>query len=200
MKTFQGTIRKFIKDVLYRPRGVQLDENSYIFPPHRLFFRSHLWIGKNTVIRPDSYICPLRTYRNQKFNSEISIGDSVYIGNHAFLVAIDSIRIDDACVLSEYVYITDNQHGFAPDGGLIMEQPLESKGPIHIGKQCFIGFRACIMPGVTLGEHCVVGANSVVTRSFPSYSMIAGAPAKLIKIYSLQLKEWLSVDKHEDTI
>jgi acetyltransferase-like isoleucine patch superfamily enzyme len=192
MKT---TIRKLIKDVLYRPRGVQLDENSYIFPPHRLLFRNHLRIGKNTVIRPDSYISPLQVYRDQKFNSEISIGDGVYIGNHVFLVAIDSIRIEDACVLSEYVYITDNQHGLSPDGGLIMEQPLESKGPVHIGKYCFIGFRACIMPGVNLGEHCVVGANSVVTRSFPPYSMIAGAPAKLIKVYSSQLKQWQSVNE-----
>ncbi len=69
-------------------------------------------------------------------------------------------------MLSEQVYITDLSHGLQPDRGPIMKQPLESKGPVRIGPRCFLGYRTAIMPGVTLGESCVVGANSVVTRSF----------------------------------
>ena len=95
--------------------------------------------------------------------------------------------------LSEYVYITDNAHGLHPERGPIMKQPLESKGPVHIGRNCFLGFRVSIMPGVTLGEHCVVGANSVVTRSFPAYSMVAGMPAKLIKVFDHSKKGWICV-------
>lgn len=71
-----------------------------------------------------------------------------------------------------------------------MEQPLESKGPVRIGARCFLGYRAAVMPGVTLGEHCVVGANSVVTRSFGSFSMVAGSPARLIKVYSAATGKW----------
>jgi acetyltransferase-like isoleucine patch superfamily enzyme len=74
-----------------------------------------------------------------------------------------------------------------------MSQPLHSKGPIVIGPDCFLGYRAVIMPGVTLGRHCVVGANAVVTRSFPDFSMVVGSPARLIKRYDPQSREWVTI-------
>jgi acetyltransferase-like isoleucine patch superfamily enzyme len=152
-----------------------------------------LSIGKDTLILSDAYITPLKEYAGVKYAPEIKIGDGVYIGRHAYFVAIDLIRIEDGCVLSEYVYITDNTHGLHPERGPLMKQVLESKGPVQIGRNCMIGFRVSIMSGVTLGEHCVVGANSVVTRSFPAGSMVAGCPAKLVKAFSPEAGDWVSV-------
>ena len=188
-----SSIRRLAKDFMYRPRGVKMGEGSYIRRPFTLLFREFLRIGHDTDVHSNSYITPLKEYAGIQYKPEITIGNGVYIGHHAYFVAIDSITIGDGCVLSEYVYITDNAHGLHPDKGPIMNQPLESKGPVHIGRECFLGFRVSVMPGVTLGEHCVVGANSVVTRSFPAYSMIAGMPAKLIKTYSFETKSWLSI-------
>jgi acetyltransferase-like isoleucine patch superfamily enzyme len=150
-----------------------------------------LSIGKDTAIYPDAYITPLKEWVGLRYTPKIKIGDGVYIGRHAYFAAIDSIEIENGCVLSEYVYITDHAHGFHPESGPIMKQQLESKGPVHIGRNCFLGFRTSIMPGVTLGEHCVVGANSVVTRSFPAYSMVAGCPAVLMKIFSVETGAWV---------
>ena len=130
------------------------------------------------------------TWGEQKFHPHIDIGSGVYIGRHFYVTVIREIFIGDLCVLSEHVYITDEFHGMHPDRGPIMQQPLESKGPVIIGRSCFLGYRCAIMPGVTLGDHCVVGANSVVTRSFPAYSMIAGAPAKLIKTFDRESRVW----------
>jgi acetyltransferase-like isoleucine patch superfamily enzyme len=108
------------------------------------------------------------------------------------MVAIGKLTIGDGCVLSEHVFLNDCSHGLNPLAGPIMRQRLVHGGDITIGKSCFLGYRASIMPGVILGEHCVVGANSVVTRSFPAYSMIVGAPAKLIKVFSLDRGEWIA--------
>jgi acetyltransferase-like isoleucine patch superfamily enzyme len=74
-----------------------------------------------------------------------------------------------------------------------MKQPLTSKGPVRIGEGSFLGYRTVVMPGVTLGMHCVVGCNSVVMRSFPAYSMLAGSPARRVKAYSFEQRCWQPV-------
>ncbi|MBN9615151.1 MAG: hypothetical protein BGO25_12250 [Acidobacteriales bacterium 59-55] len=113
-------------------------------------------------------IAPIVEYEGVCYQPEIKIGQNVYIGPNAYLACINGITIGDSCVLSEFVFIDDNTHGLDPDAGLIMKQQLVDGGKIVIGKNCFLGLRSAIMPGVTLGEHCVVGMNSVVIKSFPS--------------------------------
>jgi acetyltransferase-like isoleucine patch superfamily enzyme len=143
------------------------------------------------MVASNGLMYAIRDYQGKKYGSSISIGNDVYIGRHVFLVAAQGITIADGCVLSEQVYITDENHGYNPLAGPIMQQALESKGPVVIGPNCLLGYRTAVMPGVTLGEWCIIGANSVVTHSFPSFSMIAGAPARLIKVYSHELQDWV---------
>ena len=107
---------------------------------------------------------------------------------------MSKVVIENGCVLSERVYISDASHGLDPKAGPILEQMLICKGEVHIQENTFIGYGACILPGVTLGKNCVVGINSVVTHSFPDYSMVAGAPAKLIKMYSEKQQAWVKPD------
>ena len=181
------------KKLLHRPFGMKsFGWGSAIIRPHQIVNREKVEIGSRTLIQPNSFIMPVRKYEGTLYNPSIRIGDDVYIGRQMYLTAIQAITIGDGCVLSEQVYITDLLHGFDPDRGLIMKQQLVSKGPVCIGPHCFVGFRVAVMPGVTLGERCVVGANSVVTRSFPAYSMIAGTPARLVKTYSHELKDWVT--------
>jgi acetyltransferase-like isoleucine patch superfamily enzyme len=192
-RRFLRPVRRVVRDFIFRPRGTRMGEGSYIKRPYRLLFPEFLSVGKNTRIHSNAYITPLGAYAGLRYKPEIRIGSDVYIGRFAHFVAIDLIEIGDGCVLSEFVYITDNAHGLHPERGPIMRQPLESKGPVRIGNGCFLGFRVSVMPGVTLGDHCVVGANSVVTRSFPAYSMIAGCPAKVVKVFSHRAGDWVRV-------
>jgi len=162
--------------------------------PWRIDGPEYIELGDRTIIGKHSWLSAISEYAGEKFRPTLVFGNDVYVGRYACIVATQNMIIEDGCVLSEHVYMTDSSHGLSPDAGLIMQQKLVRKGEVRLGQHCFIGYRACILPGVQLGEHCVVGANSVVTKSFPAYSMVAGIPARLIKKYSFETNGWVPAE------
>jgi acetyltransferase-like isoleucine patch superfamily enzyme len=183
-----------IKNIWNYPplRIKKIGNKSLLLRPRLIEGASRISIGHKTNINKHSWINAIEGYAGVKYSPEIVIGNDVHIGKYVCITCISSVVIEDGCVLSEYVYIADSSHGFHPQEGLIMNQQLINKGKVLIKENTFIGYRACVMPGVTLGKNCIVGANSVVTKSFPDYCMIAGVPAKLIKTFSFEENTWIS--------
>ncbi|HEU5304073.1 MAG TPA: acyltransferase, partial [Gemmatimonadales bacterium] len=78
-------------------------------------------------------------------------------------------------------YISDHNHAFSDLEKPIIEQGMTPPQPVTIGDGSWLGINVCILAGVSLGRNCVVAANSVVTSSFPDYSVVGGAPARLLR-------------------
>ncbi len=188
------TLKKIAKALLYRPKLGRLGKNSYIRRPRWIAHGRCVEIGDDCSIGHFAIISSVTIDNDKMLMPKIVLGNDVYIGGFVQLHAMDRIEIGDGCVLSEHVYISDIAHGLDPKGIRIMSQPLESRGPVTIGKRNFIGFGSSVLPGVTLGDNCIVGTGSVVTKSFPGGSMIAGVPARLLKSYDHESGTWRPAD------
>lgn len=90
----------------------------------------------------------------------------------------------------------DHNHEYGDIDKPIHAQGVTPGGRIRIGRNSWLGY-GCVIFSATglleIGRNCVVGANSVVTRSFPDYSVIAGNPAKLVKTYDPARRDWIRV-------
>lgn len=120
----------------------------------------------------------------------LSIGDDVSIGQGFHVIASGSVQIGGGSLISANVFVTDTDHGFDDPGTPILRQPNIVR-PTVIGEGCFLGVGARIQAGTCLGDGCVVGANSVVRGSFPPYSMLVGAPARVVKYYDFGKSAWV---------
>lgn len=141
-------------------------------------------IGNGTVIQADSTLGCWVEYEGERFNPSISIGDGCNIGEHAHISAINSITIGNGVLTGRNIYIGDNCHGrLTMDEADVppIRRKLSSKGGITVGDNVWIGDKAVILSGVTIGRGAVIGANSVVTKDVPAYAVVAGVPARVIR-------------------
>lgn len=112
----------------------------------------------------------------------VIIGDRCLIGRGSAIVGHYRIDIGDDVFTGMNVYITDQNHGYEDIAAPIGIQDPEDD-PVVIGSGSWIGSGAVVLPGARLGENCVVAANSVVRGEFPSYSVVAGVPAKVVRFH-----------------
>ena len=143
-------------------------------------------VGDNVELGPFVRIDAITSYpqTGQQFTPDFRIGDNVVINANCHIGCINKVEIGEYATIGARTYITDHTHG-----AMVLEdlklaprhRKLYSKGPVIIGKYATIGEGCAIMPGVTIGEHSVIGANAVVTKDIPPYSVAAGSPAKVLK-------------------
>ena len=150
----------------YRGRGSKIYWNVRMdTPPYRRF-----WLGRKSVI--ESYCCINNAV------GDVTIGDNTRIGIHCTLIG--PVCIGDNVNLAQGITVTALNHNFADTSRRIDEQGI-STNSVVIGDDVWIGANAVILPGVTIGRHVVVAAGAVVTKDVPSYCVVAGVPAKVIK-------------------
>lgn len=111
--------------------------------------------------------------------SEIELGVAVGFNFGCYVNGFGGLTVGDRTIVGPYTMIHTANHEMATDRP-IPEQGW-NLGPVVIGADCWIGMGVCILPGVTVGDGCVVGAGSVVTKDLPAGSVAVGNPARSIK-------------------
>ncbi len=174
-------ISKIIAYIISCParfKGMKFGKNSFIGPGYVVApVLRGVVLGNDVIIGRNAWLDISRETKGGK----IVIGDGTRIGRNAVISACKHIQIGEKCLFSYNVTLTDHDHNVLDPNIPPLEGGITDGQEIVIEDECFIGAHSFILKGVQLGKHCVVGANSVVTKSFPAYSVIAGSPAKLIR-------------------
>lgn len=112
----------------------------------------------------------------------MKIGKGSEIGERCRISITNSLEIGDKVLLSPNVYITDCDHEYRNIDIPVIDQGIVQKGQkVLIGDGSYIGINSVIVGNVKIGKHCVIGANSVVTKDVPDYCVAVGSPARVIK-------------------
>ena len=162
---------------------------SMLYKPLRVIGRKNIFIGKNCWIYKNVRLETVSKWGMQELHGEIHLKDGVSFEQGCHIVAASKLVIEEGCTLSANVYVSDCAHSHDKVNQDVMHQPLEIKS-VSIGKNSFIGYGACIWPGTQIGQGCIIGANAVVKGTIPDYSVVAGVPAKVIKQYNFDIKQW----------
>jgi acetyltransferase-like isoleucine patch superfamily enzyme len=157
-----------------------LDGHKRIFLGSNVFVRKNTWLAAHPVTGDES--------------CQLLIGDGTYIGNFCHIYASAKIEIGKKVLIADRVYISDNVHGYKNVQLPIIDQPVEQVETVKIDDGAWIGENVCII-GASVGKNSVIGANSVVTKSIPDFCIAVGAPAKIIKRYNFDQKEWCKTNE-----
>jgi acetyltransferase-like isoleucine patch superfamily enzyme len=159
-----------------RLRGrLQLDGMAFIGPKCRLE------VGKNAVLELGrwSWIghgCKIRCHEGR-----VSLGAKSVMGQECTISAYQHVSIGRECVIADRVMLIDFDHG-----SVEVERPIRLQGiykrDVHVGHNVWIGYGACILRGVTVGDNAIIGTSSVVTKDVEANAVVGGVPARVLRM------------------
>ena len=133
----------------------------------RIEFGRFVWLGDGTKVR-----C---------HEGRVEIGAKTVMGQECTISAYRRVRIGEQCVIADRAMFIDFDHGVVE-----VERPIRLQGiykrDVEVGSNVWIGYGACILRGVCVGDNAIVGTNSVVTKDVPANAVVAGIPARVIRM------------------
>jgi len=138
-----------------------------IEPRGQVRFGRFVWIGDGTKIRCHEGV--------------VEIGAKTVMGQECTISAYQRVRIGEQCVIADRAMFIDFDHGVVE-----VERPIRQQGiykrDVEVGNNVWIGYGACILRGVSVGDNSVIGTNAVVTKDVPANAIVGGAPARIIRM------------------
>lgn len=152
--------------------------------PNTIFNEEYIAIGSETLIGPNITLSAGMVPGQKCITSPVvSIGNRCLIGKGSGIVGHFSITIGNDVWTGHHVYITDQNHGYEDITRPISQQS-QPERPVVIGDGTWLGYGSVVLPGVSIGRHVVVGANSVVTHDLPDYCVAVGSPARVVRTFT----------------
>ena len=181
------------------PKNLEILLPRTITNPHRIYIGDDVWLGPGSLLVPAArfpsrplFPAGMAADFKQVFDPKITIGNRVTSTGGLVLGAHQEITIEDDVMFASNVMISDAGHGYDTAHTPYKYQPMRGIAPIVVKRGCWIGQNVVILPGVTIGEYCIIGANSVVTKSIPARSIAHGAPARVAKCWDDAAQDWVN--------
>jgi acetyltransferase-like isoleucine patch superfamily enzyme len=197
VKSVLGLIRDIIKSiyigiiqVLTRlayierefPSSISLWARLDVIPRAQHHERHKLSLGKNTLIESLCVICT--------WHGDVILQDGASIGIGS--IVLGPVLLGERSACSQHCFISGQTHHYQDISKNFLKQGVKTR-QIVIGKNVWIGANSVILPGVKIGDNSVIGAGSTIIENVPPYSVVAGNPAKIIKQYDYETKQWKRV-------
>ncbi len=183
---------RLVTAIVYRPCFGHIGKGSIIRKPLLIRNAKAIFIGDRCSIRDHGRIEVISSPNTHDVRLEIGDGSTMEQGAH--IVCQHRVTIGRNVTIGPRCLIMDTLH---PHEDIDTSGSIGARiGPptnfVEICEQAFLGVGVAVMPNVRIGKHCIIGANSVVTKSLPDYSICVGSPARVVKRYDHEAKAWVN--------
>ncbi len=157
----------------------------------------YMHVGNNFSAGRYAWIEAVKEHAGVIYNPNITIGNNVGLSDSVHIAATTNVVLSDGVLVGSRVLITDHSHGIysgevqSDPESLPSARPLASGREVFIGRNVWIGDGVVILPGSNIGDGSIIGANSIVNGNIPPACIAVGSPARPIRSYDSQSKEWI---------
>lgn len=184
-------LRDFLSVLVFRLFGFcfgTFGKRVRIVWPLGLYGVKYMRLGDDVTIAFQAYVAALREF---DVAPVLTIGRGTRIGELSHIICSHSVTIGEDVLFANRLFISDCSHAYRDISVPVLHQGLDQLAPVQIGDGSWVGENVCII-GCTIGRHCIIGANSVVMRHVPDYSVVAGAPARIVRRFCTMRQQWLA--------
>ena len=177
-------IKEIISRIQCRRFGIRYQKDIWIHPSFRCISVNRIEVGGGGTALHNL----TRIDCNGK--GHVIIGKGCKFNWGTQIESMSEVIVGNYVLTAPNVHITDRNHEYHDVSTPIIKQDWYSKGPLVIDDGCWIGTNAVIVGAIHIGKNCVIGANSVVTKNVPDYSVVVGNPARIVKRYNPNTEKW----------
>jgi len=175
----------------YRMFWGSIGSKAKLIQPMRLRNVQYMHIGEGVIINKHAFLLTLQT--DERLVPRMTIGKGSVIGHMNHITCVREVEIGQNVLTADRVHISDHSHGFSDITIPVLAQPVTSTGTVRIGDGTWIGENVSVL-SCHIGRNCVIGANAVVTKDVPDYSVAVGAPARVVRRFDPESRRWDNVE------